>query len=822
MGLSVLLTGVFATGLVSLLPLGGLERLELNVFDQLMQQRSDTAADARLLLVTITEADLHRYGWPLSDGVLAEGLALLQAHSPRAIGLDLYRDLTHPPGTADLDRQLQADNLIAIANIVGGVGAPPQVTADRVAFNDLVLDPDGVLRRGLLFVAGDGQDFYSLALRLSLDYLAAEGIPFHYDAAALWFGPIPLRPLEAHHGGYRWADSRGYQTLLNYRNRHSPAPTVSWSELLKGQVAPELIRDRIVLVGTVAPSLKDVIYTPFSDDIETFTMPGVIIHSQIVSHLLDVATGQRPGFRFWPRWGEVLWLMGWALSGSALAWGLGHPLVFGVGSVASLSLIYASSLGLFSQAIWVPVVEPSGGFILALALAMVHRLYYTRTRDPLTGAFNRISWLGRLQRHFQAGSHPLSVPPGVMVVGLNRFEQVNASLGQATGDRLLMLITARLRQILPRRAHLGRISGEDFALAIHDGDQGRLTALAEAIQGVLAEPFWVGQQELSVTASIGIVVPQGGQQATPENLLRDAQTAMYRAQRRSQSRYIVFAASMATAAADQFALETEMRHGIAQWEFVLYYQPIVELETGHIAGFEALVRWQHPRLGFVSPARFIPLAEETGLILPLGDWICRTACYQARQWQQTFPDWPLMVSINLSGQQFEQPHLAQQLGSLLRETGLDGASLKLEITESMVMGDIDVAIDLMLRLKALGCRLGMDDFGTGYSSLSYLRRFPIDTLKVDQSFVHNMSESREDREIVRTIVDLGHTLGMDLIAEGIETQAQAEALRSLSCEYGQGYYWAKPLPADEATALLAANGLPRQQRHLFPSGESPA
>ncbi|MBD1915522.1 MULTISPECIES: EAL domain-containing protein [Cyanophyceae] len=811
-GRSILLTSILTTILLLGLGfLGWLEPLELKVFDQFMQRRVDLAADSRLLIVGISETDLHRYGWPFSDQVLAEGLAQIQHHSPRVIGLDLYRDLPHLPGNVALKSALQAENLVAITNIIDGIAAPPEVPPDRIGFNDFTLDEDGVLRRSLLFVARDDQTYYSFALRTSLRYLATMGKAFHYDAGALWLGQVPILPLKTNDGGYQQADTNGYQTLLNYRSRYSPAPVVTWSQLMEGAIDPAQIRDRIVVIGTDAPSLKDMMYTPYSIDVATFNAPGVVVHAQIISHLLDIALQQRSAFSFWPPWGEVLWLWGWAIVGGILAWQFGHPLGLGLSSLAALGLLYASGWGLFLHTLWIPVVEPSIGFSLGLGATMAHRLFYTHSRDLLTGLLNRRAWLNALNRHLSplAGrQHPN--PPGIMVVGFDRFKQVNASLGQTTGDRLVMMMVSRLRQAIPRTAQLGRVNSDDFALALRQSDQDFLSSLANRIQQALGEPFSLNGQDIAMTASIGIVVPQPQQGYTAENLLRDAQTAMYRAQRHGQARYQVFAASMASAT-DQFTLETEMRHGIAHQEFVLHYQPIVELETGHIAGFEALVRWQHPRQGFVPPVRFIPLAEETGLILPLGEWICRTACRQARQWQQDFPDHPLIVSVNLSGRQFEQPHLADQLGQILQETNLDGRSLKLEITESMVMGDVETAIDLMLGLKALGCKLGMDDFGTGYSSLSYLRRFPIDTLKVDQSFIRNMGDSREDHEIVRTIIGLGHTLGMDLIAEGIETQEQGLALRSLGCEFGQGYYWAKPMPATEASAMLRATPLPPKQ-----------
>ncbi|PSR15853.1 diguanylate cyclase [filamentous cyanobacterium CCP3] len=805
-GRSILLTSCLtALLMLGMQPLGWLEPLELKVFDHFMQRRADVATDDRLLIVGIGEADLQRYGWPLSDQVLAQGLAQLQQHQPQVIGLDLYRDLAHPPGEADLKAALQASNLVAITNVASDIPPPLGVSTDRVGFNDLTLDSDGVLRRSLLFVAADSQDYYSFALRISLRYLAAMGKGFRYDTQALWLGQTPIVRLKAADGGYQRADQRGYQTLLNYRSRHSPAPTVTWSQVMAGEIEPALVRDRVVMIGTTAPSLKDTLYTPYSGELETFNASGVVVHAQIVSHLLDIALHLRPTFGFWPRWGEGLWLWGWAIVGGALAWRFGHPLGLALSGFAALGTIYAYGWGLFLHTIWIPVLEPSVGFFIVLGVTMAYRLFYTNSRDGLTGLLNRRAWLNSLILQSPQRRLPPH-PPGVMVLGFDRFRQINTSLGQTSSDRLMLMLVGRLRRVLPCAARLGRLNGDDLALALKKGDQQCLINLAQTIQQALDEPFSLQGQDIVITASIGIVVPHPGQLCSAENLLRDAQTAMYRAQRSGQSRCQVFAASMASAA-DQFALETEMRHGIAHQEFVLYYQPIVSLSTGAVAGFEALVRWQHPQQGFVSPAQFIPLAEESGLILPLGEWICRTACRQASQWQQDFPQRSLIVSVNLSGRQFEQPYLADQLSQILRETNLDGRSLKLEITESMVMGEIDTAIDLMLRLKALGCRLGMDDFGTGYSSLSYLRRFPIDTLKVDQSFIRHMGNSREDHEIVRTIIGLGHTLGMDLIAEGIETQEQAAALRSLGCEFGQGYYWAKPLPAIEATALLKDKAL---------------
>lgn len=787
---------------------GGLEPLELGIFDRFVQLQADAPADPRLLVVTITEPDLHRYGWPLSDQILAQSLSQIQSDRPRVIGLDLYRDLPTPPGATPLAAQLQAENLIAITNIVGEIPPPSGVEHQRVGFNDLTLDADGVLRRNLLFVAASDQDYYSFALRLSLNYLQPEGIAFRYSDRALFLGEVPIAPLETTSGGYQVADARGYQTLLHYRTRRAVARTVTLSQVLAGEINPEWVQDKIVLIGTIAPSLKDSVYTPYSsaDPQDAFQMSGVVIHAQITSQLLDIALEEKGLFQFWSQESELLWLWSWAVLGGILVWWLRHPLAFGLASIVCLVAIGSISWVLFVHLTWIPVAEPALGLISAVGLAMAHRLLYTTTRDPLTGLLNRGAFVRHL-KHLLKPNQPfqqnlLKQNLGVMVLHLDRFQLIDKSLGQPVGDRLLLMMITRLQRILPSSARLSRLSRDEFAIACLPRQPQPLTLLADHLQAMLAEPFLLHQQSIVTTVSIGIAVTQHDHTHTAENLLRDAHTAMYRARSLGKARYEVFAAGMLTEAIDQFTLENELRQAIAAQEFVLYYQPIVSLRTGRIAGFEALVRWQHPKKGFVSPLMFIPLAEETGLIIPLGDWICREACRQAHQWQEQLPDRPLTLSINLSGRQFEQPDLTDQLAQIIHAAGIAGLTLKLEITESMVMGDVEAAIDLMLRLKTLGCKLSMDDFGTGYSSLSHLRRFPIDTLKIDKSFVQKMNESHEDHEIVRTIIALGHTLGMDLIAEGVETPEQAETLRSLHCEFGQGYFWAKPLPAHEATALL--------------------
>ncbi|MGK7925944.1 MAG: putative bifunctional diguanylate cyclase/phosphodiesterase [Spirulina sp.] len=801
---STIVTG----GFWGLQQFGILENLDLAVFDRFIQLRADVPPDPRLFAIAITEEDLQHYGWPLSDEILARAIEQLQSYQPRVIGLDLYRDIPQPPGEEALAQQLQATNLIAITEIVNNIPPPPHVEDERVGFNDFSRDRDGVLRRNLLFVPRKDRDYYSFALRVFLAYSRQEGMVFRYSDRALFLGDRELIPLDRNAGGYQTADTRGYQILMNYRARNNVIESAGLQQLLAGEIDPEAVEDKIVLVGTVAPSLKDLILTPYSGarQKDAFHMSGVIVHAEMTRQLLEIASGHNRPFSFWPQWGELFWLWGWAIAGGIAVWRLRHPIAFSLAGIASVAAIAGTGWLLLTHLVWIPIMEPVLAFIVAGGFAIAHRLLYTTTRDPFTGLFNRDSLVSHLKQSLtQIRRRGLDSTLGVMFVQYDRVHLIHDTWGDAIGDRFLLTLVKRLQNNLPRGAKLARVGEGEFATVL-DCDADSLTALADRLQGILEEPLLWKSQQIVTTVNIGIATTQERHLQTPENLLRDANTAMFRAKALGQS-HSVFATGMFEEAVAQFALENELRQAIAEEQFVLYYQPILALNTEKIVGFEALIRWQHPDKGFISPFMFIPLAEETGLIIPLGQWILQEACRQAYQWQERFPQQSLILSVNLSGRQFDQPDLIEMLSQIVKETGIREQTLKLEITESMVMGNVEEAIDLMLRLKSLGCKLSMDDFGTGYSSLSQLRRFPVDTLKVDKSFVRNMGESREDGEIVRMIIDLGHTLGMEIIAEGVETQKDMEALRALSCEFGQGYFWSKPIPAEQATELIAREAI---------------
>jgi diguanylate cyclase (GGDEF)-like protein/PAS domain S-box-containing protein len=432
------------------------------------------------------------------------------------------------------------------------------------------------------------------------------------------------------------------------------------------------------------------------------------------------------------------------------------------------------------------------------------QLLHDAFHDALTGLPNRSLFMDHLKLAVGRSKRRSDCEFAVLFLDLDRFKIVNDSLGHMVGDQLLIGIARRLETCLRPGDSVARLGGDEFTILLGDiRDADEAISVAERIKKELTLPFNIGGHEVFTTVSIGIAPSMTGYDRA-EDMLRDADTAMYRAKSLGKTRHEVFDKAMHARAMNLLQLETDLRRAVDRREFLLHYQPIMALETGTIKGFEALIRWQHPEHGFISPAEFIPIAEETGMIVPIGLWVLAEACRQMQEWQETFPAYPpLQISVNLSGRQFTQPDLIEQIKQVLRETGLDPRSLKLEITESTVMENIDTAIDMLKQLRAIGVELSIDDFGTGYSSLSYLHRFPISTLKIDRSFVGRMADNNENTEIVRTIIMLARNLGMDVVAEGVETEEQLAQLRSLGCECGQGYLFSKPTSAELATIAIS-------------------
>ena len=429
------------------------------------------------------------------------------------------------------------------------------------------------------------------------------------------------------------------------------------------------------------------------------------------------------------------------------------------------------------------------------------KLVHDALHDTLTDLPNRVLLIERLRHAIQSAQRNHSLF-AVLFIDLDRFKVVNDSLGHMLGDQLLINIAARLSHCLRSSDTIARLGGDEFVILLEDmKDENYVTFVAERIHQELSLPFTLGGHEVFTAASIGIAY--GSKAYTrPEELLRDADTAMYRAKEQGRGRYEVFNSGMHTRAVALLQLETDLRRALERQELLLHYQPIVSLRTQQIVGFEALLRWQHPKRGMVSPADFIPIAEETGLIIPIGRWILWTACQQMQQWQRQFSVPNLAISVNLSSKQFT-PCLIKEIRQILAETGLDASHLKLEITESVLMENADAAIDTLSNLRESGIHLAIDDFGTGYSSLSYLHRFPIDTLKIDRSFISKIDMDGEQLAIVRTIITLAWNLGMDVVAEGVETPKQLAQLKALHCDQAQGYFFYKPVDAANAAQLIA-------------------
>jgi diguanylate cyclase (GGDEF)-like protein/PAS domain S-box-containing protein len=433
-----------------------------------------------------------------------------------------------------------------------------------------------------------------------------------------------------------------------------------------------------------------------------------------------------------------------------------------------------------------------------------------KVSDPLTGLPNRLLFLDRLERAVQRRKRDSGNLYAVLFLDLDRFKFVNDSLGHLIGDRLLVAISRRLQHCLRATDRgigvdsghtIARLGGDVFTILLDDINQvGDAIRVADRVQKTLALPFNLDGHEVFTSASVGIAIG-AREYETAEAVLRDADTALYRAKALGKARYEVFDVEMRDRAVARLRLDTDLRRAIERRDFQLYYQPIVSLQHGRIAGFEALLRWPHWDRGLVYPADFIPAAEETGLILPMGWWALREACRQLAIWHERFPaDAPLTMAVNLSGKQFVQSDLLGHIQSILMDTGVPASSLKLEITESTIIENTEAVIALLLQLKALGIQIAIDDFGTGYSSLSYLHRLPIDSLKIDKSFVSCLTE--DSGEIVRAIVGLAHNLKLDVIAEGVESIQQLEQLRGLGCEFGQGFLFSKPVEGVEVDALL--------------------
>ena len=465
-------------------------------------------------------------------------------------------------------------------------------------------------------------------------------------------------------------------------------------------------------------------------------------------------------------------------------------------------------------------VSGSGGKPLGLRFSlrditsrkrMEEQLSYQALHDPLTSLANRTLCLDRIGQAQGRGRRRGSYHFAVAFMNLDRFKMVNESMGHAAGDNLLREVARRLAQELRDLDTLARFGGDEFVLLLEELESpAEAVRIVRRLRDAMAEPFVVSGRSMQTSASFGILLSPDTEER-PEELLRDANIAMHRSKQHGGGQVKVFNRRMREQAVHIMTMEADLHQAVQRREFFVVYQPFVDLADGRVAGFEALVRWRHPERGVVSPLEFIPLAEETGLILPLGRMVLEQACRDMAAWRADLPGADaLSMSVNLSPRQFAEPGLTGMVAGALASAGLPPERLKLEITETAIMYDPNRAIDALGHLKEMGVRLSVDDFGTGYSSLSYLQRFPLDYLKVDLSFVRNIHVSQEDHEIVRAIIGLAHSLDLKTIAEGVETIRHRDILRALGSEYGQGYLFSRPVPADEVPGLLARGTLPSE------------
>lgn len=801
---------------------GWLQPLELATFDYLLAEQEPAPPHPKILVVGIEEADIQALRqWPLKDVLLARAIKHLLEHDAAMVGLDIYRDFPQEPGHAELLAVLDDPRVIAVSKLGvdesnNQIPATPGVPQARLGFIDLVLDPDGVVRRGLLFAKQHQQVETALSMQLALHFLYQQGVtPYDpEDKPGFVLGKSHFRPLQRHSGGYRDINTNGFQILLNYRRHPLPAELVSFTDLLEGRVDSEKIRGRIVLIGTTAESIKDSHLIPFSRLAKTYVQtPGVLIHAHILGQILDAAE-TRHEWQFMPQWGETLWAAVWCLVGALAAWGIRRPLLLQVMALGALGALIGVHFYVFHHhSFWIPlwsaVLALLGGGLSVLG----GRFAYQTLHDPLTGLSNRVNLAQRLRA---LRRRPSRRHVALILVELKRYNLINAVLGPQCGDTLLVETARRLRGIADEYGRVRwnhwcgdllpvRTDGAQFALLIsRDTVRDSVEEIAQVLQKRCSEPLMLAGEEGFPTASVGVALSN---ESSQRNLLQDAHAALSHASALGKLVEIVDG-KIEAEEIESFQTERELHSVVRRSngdlphlpEFKVYYQPIVTLKTGRISGFEALVRWQHPKKGLVLPVEFVPVAESSGMIVTIGNWVLLEACRQMQAWRTEFSD--LLISVNLAAPQLIHPQTLNYLETVLQVTNLPPTALKLEITESATINHLETALNVLSVSRSLGVNVAIDDFGTGYSSLAYLSKFPVDILKIDMAFVRNMDASILDSSILRSIASLAKELGLKIIAEGIETHRHLEILRELQCDYGQGYLFGKPQTAPEAEALL--------------------
>jgi len=805
-----LLAALLVAGGLLLSVNASLQRLDLVLYDGFLPLQSRSISD-QVVVVAIDDASLLSLGrWPWPRRRHVELLDRLTALGARVVAFDM---LFSEPQVSDP----QADQALAAAFARNGrtvlVVAPVQETrldpisellpipelaaaAAAIGHVDVELDMDGLCRSFYLY--GGVGDAHWPALALAVLQVAGESVP-------LPVGPVAQdAPVNAR-GWLR----RG-RLLIPFADTGTRPLELSYADVLNDRVPASAVRGKYVLVGATATGLGDAISTPASRSHER--MPGVELNGHILSGLLRGDSIQ-----------EVTRTTGMALTAllvlvTVIAVVL-VPLRFGVlvmlaGMAGGLLL---SALLLIGWQLWFPPAAALAMLVLALPLwsawwlavesrrsqRLLRRLEHQARHHVATGLPNQGMLEDRLRHLVEPGGAPPGVA-GLMILHIDWPGSASAMLGRPMGDAVLSAIAERLREVVRGDDFVAHLSGDDFAVLTEGmADAAAVCDTGHALLQALQKPLAYGGEELFLAPRMGISLwPADGRDAV--TLLRNAYTAMFKARLDGAGLMCVYSADIGQAAQVRSQLEQALIHALERGEFELYYQPQVAAETGKVVGVEALLRWHNPQLGWVGPDAFIPVAEHAGLINAIGDWVLETACRQLQAWHQAGLG-PLRLAVNLSPLQFAAPGLVAGILQVVESVGIAPALLELEITESTVMRDLDAAVRAMRAIKAQGLALAIDDFGTGYSSLSSLRHFPLDRIKIDQSFVREIGDSTDATEIVLAIIAMAKRLRLSVIAEGVETADQAEFLHQHGCDELQGYFYSRPLPADELAALLHAS-----------------
>lgn len=661
----------------------------------------------------------------------------------------------------------------------------------------VVTDRDGILRRLPLFHQSDNRYFPNLALAAHF-----AGAP-HPAILTSTPGNIQI-------GKFSWPmDREGAVHLYYPRNSNSilsmPFSRVAQAMLgMPGQeLDPNLLRDKTVFVGSSA-FFSDRVLTPVGE------MSGLyltaVAHQSLAQNLLLTPP-------HW-QWNTLLLLIALAPT-LLLLWQPRRSALAGTAISAGAALaVYASHLALLH---WLrqesSLLQPFLVILLAnlmetiralrhLNAAQKARIHVLANNDPLTRLPNRFSLHAQLA-HAIAGAQMTQSKLAVLLIDFDDFKSINDTLGHEIGDDMLLEATNRLKASVRTNDIIARMGGDEFGVVVGGVEQATAVQCAEKILGALAQPYLLAGQKLHITSSIGIsLFPNDGGDVA--SLLKNADTAMYRAKAQGRNSYCLFTPELGHAAMDRLLLENQLHQALARQEFVLHYQPQINMQTGCMVAVEALVRWNHPQHGMLYPDHFIPAAENSGLILPLGEWVLRTACQQLQAWHAAGLTHIERIAVNLSARQFELPTLPALVANVLKETQLLPKHLELEITESVAMRNPQRSIEILNTLRSMGITLALDDFGTGHSSLTYLKLFPITSLKIDSSFVRDIETDQQDAEICKATIALAHKLGLTVVAEGVEKFGQLQFLRNIECGEAQGYLFSQPLPATELANFIPA------------------